>query len=135
MKILIVSIATTATMLFNATTKAQTRVSLKEDAYAPSISQLTIDNVDIKQAENGFKVTWEAHNQFQVARYELQLSDDNSNFSTVKRRTAPASVNGKYEAVLSNTIILANPVYYRIKVVSLDGKEAYTESYRVRIDG
>jgi hypothetical protein len=136
MKTLFTSVATAAIISFSTNANCQTTVSLKDAAsLSPAIAGLKIINLDIKPAENGFKVSWEANNQFQVARFELQLSEDNKNFSTVKRRTSPPSVNGRYEAVLNNTIILSNPVYYRLKVVSLDGQEAFTESYRVRTEG
>ncbi len=136
MKTFFTSVATAALVLSFVSAKSQTTVSSKNVAsLSPAIAALKIINLSIKSADNGFKVSWEADNQFQVARFELQLSEDNKNFSTVKRRTSPASTNGKYEAVLNNTIILSNLVYYRLKVVSLDGQEAVTESYPVRSEG
>lgn len=136
MKTLLTSFATATLIILSTSAHCQTSVSFKETGSAsPAIAALSISNLNVKPAENGFKVSWEAQNQFQIARFELQLSEDGNHFSTVKRRACPAAVNGKYEAVLNNTIILASEVYYRIKIVSMDGEEAFTESYRVKTDG
>ncbi len=83
---------------------------------------------EMKEVKHGYLITWEASNQFGNAWYELQISEDNKNFSTVKRRTCGAQKRSRYQAVLENTIILANPIYYRLKMVSLDGSVTYTDS-------
>lgn len=95
------------------------------EAKAP---ELYISEVSFRALRNGYNVTWETNNQFNVASFELQISDNNKNFSTVKRRTCGPEKRSRYQVQLNNTLIFANPVYYRLKYVTLDGEVKYTES-------
>lgn len=108
----------------------------KHTAQAEGVSNKAfyITGTSIQPGTNGITVTWEANNQFKIASYELQLSENNHDFSTVKRRTSGTETNVKYQVSLTNTVILASPVYFRIKVITLDGKVSYTESKTVRIE-
>lgn len=98
-----------------------------EETKAPA---LVISEVSFRQLRNGYNVTWETKNQFNVAAFELQISDDNSRFSTIKRRTCGPEKRSRYQVQLNNTLIMANPVYYRLKWVTIDGQVNYTESKR-----
>lgn len=99
--------------------------AMASEAKAPS---LTISEVNFKALRNGYNVTWETQNQFNVACFELQISEDNKSFTTVKRRTCGPEKRSRYQVQLSNTLILADPVFYRLKWVTLDGQVNYTES-------
>ena len=90
---------------------------------------LIISEVSFKPMKRqGYNVTWETQNQFNVASFELQISEDNSHFSTIKRRTCGPEKRSRYQVQLTNTLILASPLYYRLKWVTLDGQVNYTES-------
>ena len=89
---------------------------------------LVISEVSFTKLRNGYNVTWETQNQFKVASFELQISENNSRFTTIKRRTCGPEKRSRYQVQLSNTLILASPVYYRLKWVTLDGQVNYTES-------
>lgn len=97
-------------------------------AEETKVPALVISEVSFRQLRNGYNVTWETKNQFNVASFELQISDNNNRFSTVKRRTCGPEKRSRYQVQLTNTLILANPVYYRLKWVTIDGQVNYTES-------
>ncbi len=118
----------TATIIINSA-NAQSVASVETGSV--SEAKNTSPNVykfDMKEVKHGYLITWEASNQFNTAWYELQISEDNNRFSTVKRRTCGTQKRSRYQAVLENTIILAHPIYYRLKMVSLDGAVSYTDS-------
>ena len=91
-------------------------------------AELYISDISFRPLRNGYNVTWETNNQFNVAAFELQISENGKNFSTVKRRTCGPEKRSRYQVQLNNTIIFANPVYYRLKWVTMDGEVKYTES-------
>ncbi|MBL0355711.1 MAG: hypothetical protein IPP72_01950 [Chitinophagaceae bacterium] len=137
MKTLLTTITITASMFLSLNAHCQPMAEPISDAMqAEDISSKTfaITGTSIKPSANGYMIAWEASNQFSVASYELQLSEDNNNFSTVKRRTSGPETTVKYQVQLTNTVILANTVYFRIKVITLDGKVSYTESKRIKIE-
>ena len=137
MKTFITTITVTICLIFAGNSNAQVIAVKNTDATQSeaTTNSFSISGTSIKPAANGFTVAWEANNQFSIASYELQLSENNSDFSTVKRRASAPEKNVKYQVQLTNTVILASTVYIRIKVVTLDGQVSYTESKKVRIEG
>jgi hypothetical protein len=116
-------------MLCSDSTNAQSVASVENNAISEAKPGTpNVYKFDMKPVRHGYLITWEASNQFGTAWYELQISEDNNRFSTIKRRTCGTQKRSRYEAVLDNTIILAHPIYYRLKMVSLDGVASYTES-------
>ena len=108
---------------------AQSVASIETSAVSEATTATpNVYKFEMKEVKHGYLITWEASNQFGTAWYELQISEDNKRFSTVKRRTCGTQKRSRYQAVLENTIILAQPIYYRLKMVSLDGAVSYTDS-------
>ena len=108
---------------------AQSVASIETSAVSEATTATpNVYKFEMKEVKHGYLITWEASNQFGTAWYELQISEDNKRFSTVKRRTCGTQKRSRYQAVLENTIILAHPIYYRLKMVSLDGAVSYTDS-------
>lgn len=103
---------------------------MAEETKAPA---LVISEVNFRQLRNGYNVTWETKNQFNVASFELQISEDNNRFSTIKRRTCGPEKRSRYQVQMNNTLILASTLYYRLKWVTLDGQVNYTESKKFEI--
>ncbi len=89
---------------------------------------LVISEVNFSPIRHGYNITWETQNQFNVASFELQISEDGQRFSTIKRRTCGPEKRSRYQVQLKNTVIFADQVYYRLKWVTLDGQVNYTES-------
>jgi hypothetical protein len=133
MKTLFTATVSATIMLCSGSVNAQSRASVANDAISEANPATpNIYKFDMKQVMHGYLISWEASNQFNTAWYELQISEDNSHFSTVKRRTCGTQKRSRYQAVLENTIILANSIYYRLKMVSLDGTVSYTESKMIQ---
>lgn len=127
----IITVIAAGLILHTSNANAQSVASVNNDAMVAAEGKtpsLTISEVNFKPLRNGYNVTWETQNQFNVACFELQISEDNKNFSTVKRRTCGPEKRSKYQVQLGNTIIFANPVYYRLKWVTMDGQVNYTDS-------
>lgn len=127
----IITIIAAGLMLNAGKITAQSVASINNDgmlAAENKVPALIISEVTFKPLRNGYNVTWETQNQFNVASFELQISEDNKNFSTVKRRTCGPEKRSRYQVQLTNTLIFANPVYYRLKWVTIDGQVNYTES-------
>lgn len=127
----IITIIAAGFILNTSNVTAQSTASISNDGITAAEGKtpsLIISEVNFKALRNGYNVTWETQNQFNVASFELQISENNKNFSTVKRRTCGPEKRSKYQVQLSNTIIFANPVFYRLKWVTMDGQVNYTES-------
>jgi hypothetical protein len=86
-------------------------------------NQLKVENVN-----NGFSIKWQTASESNTARFELQISEDNQNFTKIKKVIASnnSEVATNYEATFNNTIILADTVYCRVKTVFADGSEMFT---------
>lgn len=131
MKTLFTATISAALMLCSGITTAQSVASVENSNLINEETKPATPNVyklTMKPVMHGYLVEWEASNQFNTAWYELQISEDNSRFSTVKRRTCGTQKRSKYQAELTNTIILAHPIHYRLKIVAIDGTVSYTES-------
>ena len=129
MKTVFTAIISATFILCSGSINAQSVASVENNAISEAKPATpNVYKFDMKPVSHGYLITWEASNQFSTAWYELQISEDNSRFSTIKRRTCGTQKRSRYQAELNNTIIFANPIYYRLKMVSLDGAVSYTES-------
>ena len=137
MKTLLTIIATATLSILAINSNAQSAFTNDADIWMGSENvkpaAFAVAELKMKVADNGFAAEWEAYNQNNITRYEIQLSEDNKNFSTVKRVNSLSFTDGKYQVDLNNTVILANKVYYRIKIVNTVGQIAFTESSSLRI--
>lgn len=127
----IITVIATGFILSTSNVTAQSTASISNEGMMTAEGKnpsLIISEVTFTSLRNGYNVTWETQNQFNIASFELQISEDNKNFSTVKRRTCGPEKRSRYQVQLNNTLIFANPVYYRLKWVTLDGQVNYTES-------
>ncbi len=127
----IITVIATGFILSTSNVTAQSTASISNEGMVTAEGKnpsLIISEVTFTSLRNGYNVTWETQNQFNIASFELQISEDNKNFSTVKRRTCGPEKRSRYQVQLNNTLIFANPVYYRLKWVTLDGQVNYTES-------
>ena len=127
----IITVIATGFILSTSNVTAQSTASISNEGMVTAEGKnpsLIISEVTFTPLRNGYNVTWETQNQFNIASFELQISEDNKNFSTVKRRTCGPEKRSRYQVQLNNTLIFANPVHYRLKWVTLDGQVNYTES-------
>ena len=74
-------------------------------------------------------IQWGVANESGIKEYEIEKSADGNQFNQIQVIKAVNSVKGNYEVTDKNVNSGAN--YYRIKIVSVDGKETYTEVVKV----
>ena len=136
MKTVIALLATTVLSLTVYTTNAQAAFLNEEDVFTgrpTNITGFAVLDLNIEPVNNGFVATWEVYNQNNVASYELQVSENDKDFSTIKKINRQASVNSQYKIDVSNTFVFAKKIYSRIKIVSTGGQSIYTESQKLKI--
>lgn len=78
----------------------------------------------------GTLITWEVENEISILRYEIERSSNGSNFATV------GSVSAGNRAVYNFTdaVQLNGTVYYRIKVIGLNGYTKYSTVIKVKLN-
>jgi hypothetical protein len=135
MKTLCIAFVSTVFMLCTGTANSRNLLPAAKDTLYGKSSTVNITGIKVNQLPNGYVVAWEAYNQFSIAHFELQLSTDNMHFTTVKRRTCGPEANAAYQVQLTNAAIASSPVYYRLKMLSLDGGVSFTESKQIPVEG
>lgn len=136
MKTLITLFATTVLSLSAFNANAQAVYLNEEDAFLgrqTNITGFVVVDINMEPVNNGFIATWEVYNQNNIATYELQVSENNKDFSTIKTINRHTSVNSAYKIDVSNTVVFAKKIYSRIKIVSTGGQAIYTESQKMKI--
>ena len=81
-------------------------------------------------------INWKTENEINTNRFFVERSIDNINFVAVGDMAAAGNYTGIKNYSLQNDIsaLVANPViYYRIRVVDIDGKTAYSNTVTVRL--
>jgi hypothetical protein len=135
MKILGTAFVSAVFMLCTGTANSRNLLPAVKDTLYGKSATVNITGIKVNQLPNGYMVAWEAYNQFSIAHFELQLSTDNMHFNTVKRRTSGPWANAAYQVQLTNAAITSNPVYYRLKMLLLDGGVSFTESKQILVEG
>lgn len=81
-------------------------------------------------------VSWEVENEVNFSHYELERSTSSANgFSQIASRTALGSASRvTYQQADNLSAISSNVVYYRLKMVDIDGKYKYSNVIMVRKD-
>ena len=91
---------------------------------------VTLVNFSGRANGNANQLNWIVENEINMAHYELQRSDNGSNFSTIATITANGSRNYSYaDADINKALVY----YYRLKSMNDDG--TYTYSTVVRLAG
>jgi hypothetical protein len=136
MKTLITLFATTVLSLSAYTSTAQTVFLNEEDVFMgrpTTIQGFAVVDIDMEPVNNGFIASWGVYNQDNVDCYELQVSENNKDFTTIKKINRQAATNSQYKIDVSNTVVFAKKTYCRIKIVSTGGQAIYTESKKLTI--
>lgn len=79
-------------------------------------------SVEGKSVNGGLNLTWNVASEENVARYEVERSLDNRNFSTVGSTEA----SGQDAYSFLDTKAAAGTSYYRVKAVDVDGRLTYS---------
>lgn len=88
-----------------------------------------------RNADETIAVNWKVENETNIARYELERSENGRVFSTIVNNVAALHNNGGRAAYtrLDNQP-LANDNFYRIKAVSINGRVDYSAIVKVSAD-
>ena len=113
-----------AAFIFTANVNAQNAVSINK-------------GIEINKNANGASFTWTASNESNTSQFEIEISYDNNNFTSI--RTVAASETTKwatnYEAKFKRTYLSVEKVYYRVKTVFVDGSSVASPSVALEVKG
>lgn len=98
-----------------------------------SILPLQIVNFTVNYQSPVALLKWNVVNELQINYYELQVSTDAVNFTSIGSVAAKNSALSNYSFAHSLNTQQANIFYYRIKQVDKDGKYFYTKTVVVKI--
>jgi hypothetical protein len=90
---------------------------------------VTITSITASAKENNNLVQWTVANESSIRQYEVEKSTDGSQFSQVS--TTDAANNGKETYIATDKNVSNGVHYYRIKMVSVDGKSTYSQIVKV----
>ncbi len=90
---------------------------------------VTITSISAINKENNNFIQWTVENESGIQQYEVEKSTDGNHFSQMAIVKANNTKSGNYEATDKNVNSGTN--FYRIKIVSVDGKPTYTQIVKV----
>ncbi len=94
---------------------------------ASGILPLTLLNFEAKASATGNAVlNWHIAHEVNTGYFELQMSTDSYNFTTIAKVQAKGTPVGEVSYSYTNKGLQAGLYYYRLRVVDKDGKETYS---------
>jgi len=111
----------------NAGSSAADRFKLVFRQMAALPVSITSVTAIAKNADN--IISWTVANESGIRQYEVEKSKDGSQFSQIAVTEAANTVKGNYSITDKN--ISSGTNYYRIKIVSADGKASYSSVVKV----
>ena len=123
----------TAIIFTASAANAQTKFSINDGTENVANNAIMTDaakNNELKfeMGANGASIKWQTSNENNTSHFELQISDDNKTFTSIKKVAASDMTQWatNYEVKFRKTYIAAEKVYYRVKTVFTNGAEMYT---------
>jgi hypothetical protein len=135
--IITIIIATIFTANVNAQSKFTVNSSIETAANNVKLTGENGTELKYVLGANGPSIKWETSNEANTSHFELQISDDGKEFSTI-RKVAASDVtewNTAYETKFSKNYISVKKVYYRLKIVFSNGSEILTAATSFKIPG
>ena len=90
----------------------------------------TAEITAIRNSDKSISVRWNAEEDADVALYIIERSADASNFTSIKA-TEPMAKNAAASYIINDLDPLPVDNYYRLKLLSADGKTAYSKVVKV----
>jgi uncharacterized repeat protein (TIGR01451 family) len=115
------------TVSTNSASAAPDRFKIVFRQMSPLPVTITSVTATAKGIDNWVK--WAVASESGIKEYEVEKSTDGNQFDQMQVVKAVNSVNGNYEVTDNNVNSGTN--YYRIKIVSVDGKKTYTKVVKV----
>lgn len=86
---------------------------------------VTFKSLQVTQGENANKLLWIVGSQSKVRQYDVEWSTDGVQFTKIAT-VAAKDQTGDISYVYDHKLTQTRDVYYRIKMIDLDGKSAYS---------
>ena len=107
--------------------------------YAITITRLPVLPLDLLSfsgnAQNGgIQLLWETANEVNVKHFEVESSSDATHFNRIATLAAQGNTSNRY-LLFDQDFPQGNQVYYRLKMVDLDGSSRYSEVISVQNTG
>lgn len=90
---------------------------------------VTVTSVTATLKNKNADVKWKVQNESGIQQYQVERSTDGTNFKQVASVNAKNNVTGSYS--WTDLHIDAGKYYYRIKIITLDGRISYTQIVKV----
>ncbi|MFT3679571.1 MAG: hypothetical protein QM791_04825 [Ferruginibacter sp.] len=111
---------------------AETFLRMQDGEAAP----FAISPVKIENSAGAFSIKWQTINESNIASFELQVSDDKNNFTTIKKMQAGNTANpaNLYQVDIKNSFIKTEKTYFRVKTTFSNAAVVYTENVLVKVN-
>lgn len=96
---------------------------------------VTLLSFNAKKTEGHVSLTWATTSESNASHFEIQRSVDARNFETVGRVAAKGESNGMQNYSFSDVPVSSSIVYYRLKMVDLEGTFAFSTIRNVAMNG
>ena len=118
----LIALHTTAQVKFNINSNTET-ATVAMNKIGTNGTELKFENT-----ANGSFVKWETATETNTSHFELQVSDDNNTFTTIRKIAASDATAWatNYETKFTKRYLSAAKVYYRVKTVFTNGTEVFT---------
>lgn len=123
----------------NGTTLIDFTVQNVAGSYAPNrfrivflptmVLAVTFTTVKAYRLDKNINVEWKVENEVNIKKYEIERSEDGSQFKKVYTKVAGGTNTGTY--LWTDTNVLPSLIFYRIKSVDVNGESAYTRIVKV----
>ncbi len=106
---------------------------LPSSINAQGLSNLQITNFKAESRNGNVGITWKTGNEKDLRQYEIESSSDGRYYKDLGFIPARNNINGDlYE--FENTVDYTDSVYYRLKIVDVNGKSLYTEPVLYKVN-
>ncbi len=100
---------------------------------AQGLRTLQITNFKAESRNGNVGITWKTDKEEDVGRYEIESSSDGKYYKNLGFIPARNNINGDlYE--FENTVDYTDSVFYRLKIVDVNGKWLYTEPVLYKVN-
>ena len=101
--------------------------------YAQGQATLHITNFEAQSRNGNVGLTWKTENEENLRQYEIESSPDGRYYKNLGFIPARNSINGDFYQ-FENTIDYGDSVFYRLKIVDVNGKWSYTEPLLYKVN-
>jgi Secretion system C-terminal sorting domain/Polysaccharide lyase len=112
------------------TARGTTAAAVEQQVFGAVVLPIKLKSFTAVPQNNGVVLKWVVSEELNVSHYEATFSEDGRNFRTIVN--IAANNNSNYSMVHNNAGS-TGLVYYKLKIVDLDGKISYSNIIRVNV--